>query len=149
MSELREVNWERIVYLAEEALDNAALTIQSSLMSSDGLCASVFFSDDLVRDKFISYILYELEDKNSSVKWIYKNDTVVDDTQNFRSLIDAFKNSMAKIPGLNKYFAVINSNLLCCPIDEKGFPKLDCIERNCRMEEYEIELVNKCFQTKF
>ena len=51
--------------LAEDALNAACLVIQEKLGVTTGDLASVFFSDDIVRDQLINYINSELSAKEN------------------------------------------------------------------------------------
>ncbi len=59
--------------LAENALNSASLSIQTELEIDDGGYASMFFSDDEVRDKFIEYIKDEINNKIDELEEWFDN----------------------------------------------------------------------------
>lgn len=59
---IKQLTLKQVEDLAEEALNAACLVIQNAIGQTDGGNASIFFSDDEVRNAFISYIWYETPD---------------------------------------------------------------------------------------
>lgn len=63
INKIINMNNNEIDDLAEEALNIACLTIQNSLNINDGGYASIVFSDNEVKEKFIEYIKGEIQNK--------------------------------------------------------------------------------------
>lgn len=60
--------------LAESALNVACLEIQNKIWINDGGYASMFFSDDSVRNKFKEYIMDEIDNKIEELEnWFDNN----------------------------------------------------------------------------
>ena len=62
-SRIINMNDNQIDDLAEEALNSACLTIQNAMNIKHGDFASIFFSDNEVKDKLIEYIKSEIKNK--------------------------------------------------------------------------------------
>ena len=148
MKNEKNINWDYVERLAEKALDASCLEIQTKLGITDGFNASIFFSDDKVIDTFKSYILSEIAETAPNA-WKISLDTEVEDISRCRILRDAFLSCMIPVYESNKYYAIINSNLMCCPFDQQGLPDLDSISKACGKDQYELDFVNKRFGTDF
>lgn len=145
---MKHINWEQVQELAEDALNASCVVIQDQLGIADGMGASIVFSDDKVLNKYISYIIDEIED-SESVSWISITDTKVDNVEDFKALRKAFESSMAKISNTRGYFAVINGILFCCPSDDRGLPLIEDLKKSFELEDFELDAVSKHFEMSF